>query len=686
MANLSSPVDQLPRIGKVGAKYLKKLGLETIQDLLFYLPFRYDDFRNTANIADLLPGEKANIRGEVMLIQNKRSFKRKMYLTEALIADETDTIKALWFNQPFLTRTIKIGDKISLAGQVTENQGQLAFVSPQYEKIYSEDLIHTAGLIPNYHLTEGITQKQIRYFIKQALRLVSEVKEWLPTNVQATVSLLPLPQALRLIHNPASQEEAEKARQRLAFSELFLRQIKSQLIKKETASKKAPVIKFQEKATRDFVSWLPFQLTDDQKKSAWEILQDISKGRPMSRLLEGDVGSGKTIVAALAMFNAARNGYKSTLMAPTEILAKQHFASLGRLFSNIKTETKGEIDLRLALLTGSRKDPEINKADIIIGTHALIQKNVTFKDLGLAIVDEQHRFGVKQRQNILDFNRKDETVPHFLSMTATPIPRSLALAIYGDLDLSIIKTLPAGRKKILTRVVKDSDRKKAYNFIREQIKIGRQAFVICPLIDDSDRLEVKSVKAEYERLSREVFPDLKIGLLHGKMKAADKEAAMQNFADKKTDILVSTSVIEVGVDVPNATVIAIEGAERFGLAQLHQFRGRVGRSEHQSYCLLFPSQEEITNEKTLTRLKAMENNSDGFALAKIDLKLRGAGDPYGDMQSGFSELQIASLFDYELIKKSNEAAANIIQADASLRRYPVLKEKLGEWEKKIHLE
>lgn len=686
MANLSSSVETLPRIGKVGAKYLKKLGLETIQDLLFYLPFRYDDFRNHANIADLRPGEKANIRGEVLLIQNKRSFKRKMYLTEALIADETDTIKVIWFNQPFLTRNIKIGDKISLAGQVTENQGQLAFVSPQYEKIYSTDLIHTAGLIPNYHLTEGITQKQIRYFIKQALRLVSEVKEWLPTPVQTTIGLLSLPQALRLIHNPATQEEAERARQRLAFSELFLRQLKSQLIKKETASKKSPTIKFQEAATREFVSWLPFNLTDDQKKSAWEILQDISKGRPMSRLLEGDVGSGKTVVAAIAMFNAARNNYKATLMAPTEILAKQHFASLSRLFENIKNKTKGKINVRLALLTGSRKDPDFKEADIIIGTHALIQKSVTFKDLGLAIVDEQHRFGVKQRQNILDFNRKDETVPHFLSMTATPIPRSLALAIYGDLDLSIIKTLPAGRKKILTRVVKNSDRQKAYNFIHEQIKIGRQAFIICPLIDDSDRLEVKSVKAEYERLSRDVFPDLKIGLLHGKLKAADKETAMQNFADKKTDILVSTSVIEVGVDVPNATVIAIEGAERFGLAQLHQFRGRVGRSEHQSYCLLFPSQAEITNEKTLTRLKAMENNNDGFALAKIDLKLRGAGDPYGDMQSGFSELQIASLFDYELIKKSSEAAASIIQEDYNLRRYPALKEKLGEWEKKIHLE
>jgi ATP-dependent DNA helicase RecG len=678
MINLSSKISDLSRVGKVGAKLLKKLGLENIQDLLFYLPFRYDDFSLISKIADLQVGQTTNVRGEIQLIQNKRSFKRKINITEALISDETDSLKVIWFNQPFLAKNLKPGDLVSLAGRISESQGQLTMISPQYEKVYGADLVHTQGLIPNYHLTEGLTQKQLRYFIKQIIVLADKVPEWLPRDIIKKIGLIDLAAALQKIHFPKNKEDVEPARRRLAFSELFLRQLKSQMIKKEISERQAISIKFQEAATKNFVGDLPFQLTDDQKKAAWEIIQDLGKARPMSRLLEGDVGSGKTVVAAMAMFNVAKNNKRSALMAPTEILAEQHFNSLSSLFKNS--------GFKIGLLTGTKKIKDVNDFDIIIGTHAIIQKNVNIENLALAIVDEQHRFGVNQRQQIIDFNKRDDSVPHFLSLTATPIPRSLALAIYGDLDLSIIKALPKNRKPIITKLVKEAERKKAYNFISEQIKSGRQIFVICPLIDESDNLETKSVKAEYKRLAEDVFPEFKVGLLHGKMKTADKDAAMKSFLNKEIDILVSTSVIEVGIDVPNASVILIEGAERFGLAQLHQFRGRVGRSEHQSYCLLFPSKEENNSDKTMDRLGALEKYNDGFMLAKIDLKMRGAGEIYGDTQSGFPELQIASLFDYELIKKSAEEAAAIIKIDSDLKKHPLLREKLGEWEMKIHLE
>ena len=683
MLSLSSKISDLPRVGPANTKYLKKLGLETIQDLLFYLPYRYDDFRLRKKIADLKPDENVSVQGEIMLIQNRRSFKRRLYLTEALIADESESIKVIWFNQPFLTKNLKVGDQVSISGKTSFTQGQIAFISPQYEKIYGgknygDNLIHTAGLIPNYHLTDKKKKKQLRYFIKQVLNLRNEIVDWLPKEIIRDFKLLDLKTALKKIHAPQNNNDIEIARRRLAFSELFLRQLKSQLIKKELSAQQASPLIFREKETRAFVASLPFKLTTDQRKAAWEILQDLEKEKPMSRLLEGDVGSGKTVVAALALLNTALNKQRAVLMAPTEILAKQHFASLTKLFKKQK--------IKLALMTGAKKSSEATQADIIIGTHALIQKNVELENLALAIVDEQHRFGVRQRQKILDFNKKDKLIPHFLSMTATPIPRSLALAIYGDLDLSIIKELPSGRKKIITRLVNEKSRNQAYDFIRQKIKAGRQAFVICPLIEDSDRFEAKSAKAEHEHLQKNIFPDLKIGLLHGKMKSLDKEKAMQEFLNKKTDILVSTSVIEVGVDVPNASLIAIEGAERFGLAQLHQFRGRVGRGEHQSYCLLFPSNATTISEKTKERLTSLEKYHDGFSLAKMDLKLRGAGELYGEMQSGFSELQIASLFDYEIIKKSNEAARALVAKDAKLKTQPLLKEKLGEWEKTIHLE
>jgi len=678
MVDLHSNITELYRVGKTTSQLLKKLGLESVQDLLFYFPFRYDDFQTSLAIEDLKPETIANVVGTIDLIQNKRSPRKKMYITEALISDETDTLKVIWFNQPFLTRTFKNGDKISLAGRITDNHGQIAMISPRYEKVYDDALVHTQGLIPNYHLTAKLTQKQIRYLLKEVLPLASQLQDWLPAEIKNRLGLLDLSAALNGIHFPKSREEITAAQERLSFSELFLRQIKAQLIKRELKSRRAISIKFQEEATKNFLASLPFSLTVEQKKAAWEILLDMEKNQPMSRLLEGEVGSGKTLVAIMAILNVALNKRQAVLMVPTEILAEQHYATLTRLLVGY--------NFKISLRTGSHKTDDISQADIIIGTHALIQENIRFNNLALAIVDEQHHFGVNQRQKLLDFNSDKDRTPHFLSLTATPIPRSLALAIYGDLDLSLIKELPVGRKPIITKIITEDRRSEAYDFIRQEIIAGRQAFVICPLIDESDKLGVKSVKQEYEKLSQEIFPELRVGLLHGRLKSAEKTKVMADFINNKTPLLVSTSVIEAGVDVPNATLMLIEGADRFGLSQLHQFRGRVGRGDQQSYCFLFPSSEEISNPTTIERLNALTKYHDGYLLAKVDLKLRGAGELYGLSQSGFTDLQIASLFDYELIKKAQTEAGALVDQDPELNSCPLIKEKLGEWDKLAHLE
>lgn len=687
---LSVPLPALNRVGKNTAQSLKKLGLETVQDLLFYFPFRYDDFSQATPINQIEAGQNVSVAGTIELIQNKRSAKQRRQLTEALISDDSGLIKVIWFNQPFIAQNLKPGDKVSLAGKTAESYGQLTLISPQYEKIGADGaLIHTQGLVPIYHLGADITQKQLRFLIKQAIEAADKLEEWLPENVRKELQLLPLAKAIEQAHFPENMEQALAARKRLGFGELFIRQLRSQILKYQLKNKIAPKIIFQEMMTKKFVQSLPFTLTAGQKQAAWEILQDIDQEAPMSRLLEGDVGSGKTVVATMALFNVAINKYQGALMTPTEILAGQHYQSIQKLL--------GTFNVKIALLSGSqteanfelpknkaeRREKIIKEAEIIIGTQALIQ-NYNISKLALVIVDEQHRFGVKQRQKLQQSG--GGLWPHFLSMTATPIPRSLALAIYGDLDLSLIRELPKNRKTIITKVIAEEQRDKAYTFVRQQIKTGRQAFIICPLVEESDKLGVKSATAEYKRLKKEVFPDLEIGLIHGKLKSAEKEKIMRSFVDKEIKILVATAVVEVGVDIPNASVMLIEGAERFGLAQLHQFRGRVGRGEEQSYCLLLTSKEQ-QNPKTAERLQALSKYNDGLSLAKIDLKLRGAGDLYGLIQSGFPELRIASLFDYEMIKKAQISAEKIIKSDPELDKYPALREKLGETSnEEAHLE
>jgi len=698
--NLETPLSYLPRIGKKYFKKFYKLGLDTVRDLIYYFPFRYDDFSNIIPISKLELHKIATIQGKILDIKNIRTFKRRMVLTEAIVQDKTGSprfgeagpIKAIWFNQPFIGKILKKGDWVSLSGKLTSGKNGRYISNPSYEIMrFDKILTHTAGLVPVYPETAGITSRLIRYAIKLALPTINQIQEFLPSDIIKKQELLPLKTALHEIHFPKTKILAEKARRRLSFDELFLIQvsvIKQKLaLQKQTAQK----IPFNKELIQSFVKSLPFTLTNSQKIAAWDILQDIAKPIPMNRLLNGDVGSGKTVVAAIAALEVAKASYQVAIMAPTEILAQQHFKEISKLLKGFK--------VKIGLLTRSKKKFSKN-TDIVIGTHALIQKGVKFRDLALAIVDEQHRFGVEQRailrQACLPARQgfgwqaaskiKDQTpeiIPHFLTLTATPIPRTLALTIYGDLDISLLKELPKGRQKIITEIVVPANRQKTYDFIHQQIKQGRQAFVICPLIEESEKLEVKSVTQEYEKLSKQIFPDLKITMLHGRMPAKEKQKIMADFKNKKTDILVSTSVVEVGIDVPNATVMMIEGADRFGLAQLHQFRGRVGRGEHQSYCFLLT---ESSAKNTSARLKAILKCENGFELAEKDLKIRGAGELFGIRQSGLPDLAMASLADLPLVEQTRKEANNLLNKDPGLKYHQLLLEKIKHFHKTVHFE
>jgi len=687
MYNLDTSVNKLTRVGNITAKQLNKLDINTVYDLIYYFPFRYEDFSQIVLIKDLQPQQLVTVKGKVILINNHRSFKKRMVITEALLDDDSGTIKIIWFNQPFLIKNIKIGDTLFISGKAELNRLGLQFVSPTYEKTVSQT-VNTAKIIPVYSVTEKLTQKQLRFLINLALKSLPLLNDWLPEKIINKYQLLPLVKALQEIHFPSDFKLLDQARYRLKFNELFLIQLQSQLNRQFLSKNQAPPIKFKKKEIKKFVTNLPFTLTNDQKKAAWQILLDLEKKQPTNRLLEGDVGSGKTVVAALAILNIILNKYQAVLMAPTEILAKQHYYSLIKFFN--------DFNLTIALLTSSdqliNNKAKISKkelveeikngqVDLIIGTHALIQASISYKNLGLVVVDEQHRFGVEQRKKIKQKN-KNKKSPHFLSMTATPIPRSLALILYGDLDLSIIKELPKGRKKIITKLVAENKREQAYQFIRQEIDKGQQVFVICPLIDASDKLGVKSVNEEFKKLDQQVFPDLKIGLLHGKLKSQEKEKIMKEMKDNKINILVSTSVVEVGIDIPNATIMMIEGADRFGLAQLHQFRGRVGRGQEQAYCFLFT---DNYSAKTRQRLLALVKSSDGFALAEYDLKFRGPGEVFGTQQSGLPSFKIADFTDLDLIAITKKEAQEFFTGN-DLTDYPLLVNKLAQLKVIGHLE
>lgn len=694
--SLETPIYKLPRVGVKYYKKFNKLGIITVRDLLYYFPFRYDDFSNIIPISKLELHKIATIQGKILDIKNIRTFRKRMVLTEAVIQDKTGSprfgeagpIKAIWFNQPYLGKILKKDDRVSLSGKLAFGKGGRYISNPSYEIMRPDKfLTHTAGLVPVYPETAGITSRLIRYALKLALPTINQIQEFLPSYIIKKQVLLPLKIALREIHFPKTKILAEKARHRLSFDELFLIQLSVIKQKLTLQKQRAQKILFNKELIQSFVKSLPFTLTNSQKIAAWDILQDINKPIPMNRLLNGDVGSGKTVVAAMAALEVARADCQVAIMAPTEILAQQHFKEISKLLKGFK--------VKIGILTGSEKRTSA-KTNIFIGTHALIQKTVKFKNLALAIIDEQHRFGVEQRAALQNsvLKTKDKTpeiIPHFLTLTATPIPRTLALTIYGDLDISLLKELPKGRQKIITEIVVPTNRHKFYEFIRDQIKKGRQAFVICPLIEESEKLEVKSVTQEYKKLTKGVFPDLKIAMLHGRMKPKEKEKIMTDFSArggsalgrKRTDILISTSVVEVGIDVPNATVMMIEGADRFGLAQLHQFRGRVGRGEHQSYCFLLT---ESLAKNTAARLKAIIKCENGFELAEKDLKIRGPGELYGVRQSGLPDLAMSNLGNLPLVEQTRKEANNLLDKDPELKNHPLLAEKLSRFKQTIHLE
>lgn len=688
MNNLSTALDKIYGIGPKIYKKLQKIGLNTVFDAIFYYPFRYEDFSQLKQINELVNEESTTIKGKIILLNNKRSPRKRMNITEMLLEDNSGQIQIIWFNQPYIKDSLRIGDELYVSGVVKKSLLGLSLINPNYEKT-DRDTSHTARIIPVYPSTEHLSQKQLRYIIKQSLNCINELHEKLPNEIIEKENLIGIKEAIKQIHFPDNYEKLESAKKRLSFDEIFLLSCLSKFIKKQNIELSAPQIEFKEKQIKDFVNSIPFELTEDQKKATWQILKDINNPIPMNRLLEGDVGSGKTIVSFICAYNVILNKHQVILMSPTQILAKQHFENAVKFFKDYNINILIFTNSDRLLFNGKKQIAQkltknevakfVKKSDFIIGTHSLIQQNVEFKNIGLIIIDEQHRFGVKQRQEL---TKKSDISPHFLSMTATPIPRSLALTIYGDLDISRILKKPVGRKKIITKFVSQQNRTKAYEFIYNQIQSGRQVFVVCPLINESDKLGVKSVMSEYEKLNNDVFPNLKIEYLHGKMKEAEKQKIMKNFACNETKILVSTSVIEVGIDFPNATIMMIEGADRFGLASLHQFRGRVGRGEHQSFCFLF---SESNSEKSKKRLEILTKTDDGFELAEFDLKFRGSGDLYGIKQSGFmTRIKIADLSDLELIKKCNIWAQYIFEA--GLEKFPEIKKEVEILSSDIHLE
>lgn len=732
MLKMNEPVDVIDGVGKKYLTKLENLGIKTVGDFLYHLPHRYDDFSEFKKIDQVTIGETITIQGRVSSVKTTQAWKRRMTITEVYVDDDTGSIKVTWFNTPGPLRYLSKGKAIRISGKIGIDKKNEAFFShPNFEFIpvsalqreQSESVIQidadlpssvadtgcdTGILAPVYHETAGLTSFWFRRTMKDLLADV-EVEDFIPQDILKSQDLIDLATALQHMHFPRSAEEVALAKKRFAFEKIFLIQLKSLLSKKDWNKKIAPKIPFDEEYVKSFVSSLPFTLTNAQKKCTWQIIKDLEKDQPMNRLLEGDVGTGKTVVSAIATLSVINQLYQVAILAPTEVLTVQHYNSLRKFF--------GKLDFTIAILTRSEvKCAPANKPskkvtrpklleklangeiDLIVGTHAIIQKDVIFKNIGLAIIDEQHRFGVRQRAFLqqdsvalssaskASENKKagKEVTPHLLSMTATPIPRTLSLAMFSNLDLSIIDEFPAGRKKIITKVVKPGGLDQIHQFVRQELQQGRQAFIVFPLVEETSKMsEVKAATEERERLQKDIFPEFKLGLLHGKMKPVEKNKIMNDFINKKLDALVATSVVEVGVDVPNATVMIIEGAERFGLSQLHQFRGRVGRGEHQSYCFLFTSN---TVADSTVRLNTLEKTNDGFKISEADLKLRGPGQFMGTAQSGIPDIAMESLSNIKIIEQAKLEAQRVVSFDPELEKLPLVKkevEKLGlvtHWE------
>jgi ATP-dependent DNA helicase RecG len=673
-AALNAPVTVLPGVGPRHGETIGRLGLFTLGDMLYFFPRRYLDYSQLRPINRLFFGEEVTVLGVIESVSTRQARGGKMQLVEAIVSDGSGSLRVTWFNQPWLGKRLHSGIYVSLSGKIDQYLGRLAMNNPELEQLDQEHL-HTNRIVPVYPLTANITQRWLRGILHQVISYWSQrVQDPLPDSICDSAELLDLPTALFQAHFPDSWEMLEAARHRLAFDEIFLLQLGVLSQKRAWQERSARVFESEPAWTESQYARLPYSLTNAQQRAVQDILNDLKSGRPMNRLLQGDVGAGKTIVAALAMALIAQHGAQSAIMAPTSILAEQHYQNLRRLLcpaEGVEDLTAPLQPHEIRLLVGATPEPEkeeiraaleSGQIKIVIGTHALIEDPVNFADLELVVIDEQHRFGVQQRSLLRSKGRN----PHLLVMTATPIPRSLALTVYGDLDLSILDEMPPGRQPIETQVFFPAERERAYSLVRSQIERGYQAFMIYPLVEETENSEAMAAVEEHARLQKEVFPKLRLGLLHGRMKGEEKDAVMADFRDGNIHILVSTSVVEVGVDVPNATVMVIEGANRFGLAQLHQFRGRVGRGEAPSFCVLIPDQPDAVENE---RLSAMLETNDGFILAERDLQQRGPGDFLGTRQSGYhSELRLASLTDIRLIEKARRHAQQVFIVDPELAR------------------
>jgi ATP-dependent DNA helicase RecG len=696
--DLYAPLTSVKGVGETYARLLGFLELRTIHDALYYFPFRHEDFSSFKKINELMYGQTESVIAQVIDTEGIRTYGGKEIIN-VTVADETGRLSCIFFNRR-MTYALKPGAQVVLSGRVEEWQGRICLKSPSYEAA-DKDLVNTGRLVPVYSTTGPLKVASLRRLMKTIVdRYAPALPEHLPENIRQRHKLIGASHAVRDYHFPANFGAKELARKRLAFDEFFMIQLGVLLKRQEWREERPGVPVAVDQALleqwyealvykvskinpetgqmEDYFNKL--QLTGAQQQAIKEILADIQQSKPMNRLLQGDVGSGKTVVGATALLMAVASGFQGALMAPTQILAEQHYQGLRRLFDLFEQSEEAQkrgLKIRMELLTGSVKKKDAlyrrimdGEVDIVVGTSAIIQEIVAFHRLGLVIIDEQHRFGVLQRKTLrgkgaASAANPDGANPHLLVMTATPIPRTLNLTIYGDLDLSFLKEMPPGRLAIKTKWVLPNERKAAYNFIRKQIAQGRQAFVICPLVEESEKIEAKAAVEEHARLQSEVFPELKLGLLHGRMKPAEKDLIMHQFRDREFDILVSTSVIEVGIDIPNATVIMIEGADRFGLSQLHQFRGRVGRGQHQSYCLLLAGDE--LSQDGRERLKAIEDTNDGFELAEIDLKMRGPGEFFGTRQSGVPDLRVAGVNDVELLEVARQEATRLFEQDPALK-------------------
>ena len=681
------PVSTLRRMDGKTVQRLQQLEVRTVRDLLYMLPRRHDDRADIASIADLYPGGTFTVEGQLTDIRSANVGQRRLQLAEGVLSDDTGQIELQWFGQGYLARSLKPGNHMVVNGKVEIHRGRLSISSPEYDVITPRQPPLNAGRItPVYRLTQGMTARNLRSLTWLAVtRAVGGITDPFPNDMLQRTGLAGLPEALRDVHYPADLAAADRGRRRLAFDEILAFQLA--ILGRRRHRERNAVglsIKYHAPTVDGFLTGLPFTPTAAQLRCVAEILEDMGRGSPpMSRLLQGEVGSGKTLVALAAVLAVASAHRQSALMAPTEVLAEQHFRTVGQLLEGFAQPLQQPNVLSaylpnlprpftFGLLTGSTRAAPRRELlrmaseghlDLLIGTHALIQDGVELPNLSLAIADEQHRFGVEQRSAL---RGAGEEQPHSLMMSATPIPRTLQLTLYGDLDISTIDELPPGRQETLTRIVPEDKRRAAYGFVRQQVAAGRQAFVICPLVEESDKLDVRAAIDEHKRLSEEVFPDLRVGLMHGRLASREKDKVMRQFRDAELDILVATAVVEVGIDVPNATVMLIDGADRFGLSQLHQFRGRVGRGEHKSYCLLMSESE---SERAAERLAALESTRDGFKLAEIDLQMRHEGDIFGTTQSGDQAvLRIANVFDQDLLALARQEAAGIIEDDPELEK------------------